>query len=484
MQKNRVKRFILFFSLCFVAGNGLGHALVYTAILGIVLSLLVLESYPERPKNLFTCIAVLTAISLEPSLGHSASLLAILLIVTGHRSLAASFLFSQLPTLISPFLPCPSWGVLSPFLGIGLMVAATIFFLFFPRFLRWGFTGICMIYGILLIFTTCSSWNLSPVPGRNVAPGYQIGSALEKITGKPGTGAGQLVYNNTEYQKVTLAGTLYLDHDAYTDWDDGNFYQGRPWSRNLIMAGEPWRMAVQRDGILISNIGSALKQDSYHPLYGQMDGFTVVPLALNEQDKLILADSDFVVNGMAPYQSSLIRRITGTDSGFLAFHIICSLILFILPWYVCPWLPLFPVLAYLCAVWWPIQGEIRYIGNHHYWPHTELGEGIVRHLQDCGMNVIFGSVGTKLLVVGSDYTASWKNEKIIILEPGAKVKIKGTIYEAQDVPMGEWDGILDARSILKNGEKQPSPIIKLEQVTIIATGSPTTLETQYFRSLL
>lgn len=100
------------------------------------------------------------------------------------------------------------------------------------------------------------------------------------------------------------------------------------------------------------------------------------------------------------------------------------------------------------------------------------------------MNVIFGSVGTKLLVVGSNYTASWKNEKIIILEPGAKVKIKGTIYEAQDVPMGEWDGILDARSILKNGEKQPSPIIKLEQVTIIATGSPTTLETQYFRSLL
>lgn len=121
------------------------------------------------------------------------------------------------------------------------------------------------------------------------------------------------------YQNVKPEGTVYLDHDAHTDWDDSNFMQRRPWGQNFPIAGEPLRMAIGRDGALISNLGAALKKDSSHFVYGLMDGWSVVPLAISLGENLVLADSDFAVNCLAPYQQALIQRITGTDRGFMFF---------------------------------------------------------------------------------------------------------------------------------------------------------------------
>lgn len=82
-------------------------------------------------------------------------------------------------------------------------------------------------------------------------------------------------------------------------------------------------------------------------------------------------------------------------------------------------------------------------------------------------------------MVGSGYSAREKGETLIILEPGSRVFIQGITYEAEDLPMGDWNNIADARPILRNNEKLSSPIIHIGNITLIATGSPILLSPEY-----
>lgn len=475
-----MRRYLLPFSLFLIACSGFGSWPVYLAAMGLLLSLLALDTWKANRRAFLSCLLVAAAILREPSLAYSTSLLAVLLFIAGRKTEAAAILFSHLPLLLSPFIPVAPW-IITPWLGGLLFITGELLAGKLPR------TGKILIsltvpaYGLALLVATASSWQLSPVHVPQVGPGYQIGAAIEKITGQKQKGTGQLIYNNQTPQQISLTGTLYLDHDARTAWDDGNFCQKRPWGSNTLMAGEPLRMAIRRDGMLISNWGASLNRNTTHTLYALMDGLRPIPLATNDKGHLVLADSDFAVNGMAPFQTSLIRRLTGTDTPLILFHGTCALALLILPWYSRTWFPVMLATLYLLIVSWPREGEIRYVGRHHHWPHTELGEGLARILQDQGINARFGTLNTQILVVGTGHSARVRKEKLIILEPGARVTHQGAVYAAANLPMGTWDGIRDARPILRNGEKLPSPIIREGDITIIATGTPVLLPPQHLR---
>lgn len=476
-----MRRYLLLFSLFLIACSGFGSWPVYLAAMGLLLSLLALDTWKADRRAFISCLLVAAAILWEPSLTYSTSLLAVLLFVTGRKTEAVAILFSHFPLLLSPFIALAPW-IISPWLGGILFITGELLAGKLPQTGKILLTSVTFpAYGLALLAATASSWQLSPVNVPQVGPGYQIGAAIEKITGQKQKGTGQLIYNNQTPQQISLTGTLYLDHDARTAWDDGNFCQKRPWGNNTLMAGEPLRMAVSRDGMLISNWGASLNRNTTHTLYALMDGLRPIPLATNDKGHLVLADSDFAVNGMAPSQASLIRRLTGTDTPIILFHSACALILLILPWYSRTWFPLILAAAYLLAANWPQAGEIRYVGRHHHWPHTELGEGLARILQDQGINARFGTLNTQILVVGTGHSARVRKEKLIILEPGARVTHQGAVYKAEDLPMGTWSGISDARPILRNGEKLPSPIIREGDITIIATGTPALLPPQHLR---
>ncbi|MCM0684630.1 hypothetical protein [Akkermansia massiliensis] len=466
-----------------IAIGGFGLVPFYLAVVALMLVLLGIESYGKDKATAFYCWAVLASMILEPSLAYCSSLLGVLLFVSGYRLLAGCFLFSQLPVLLGPCLPFASWWS-------SLCASGVLFVLFTLTFERSRkiseklAVASLVLYGTALVIATLCTWELSPVKMEKAEPGYEIGAAVERVSGRKQKGEGKLLYNNKAYQNVKPEGTIYLDHDAHTDWDDANFMQRRPWGQNFPIAGEPLRMAIGRDGALISNLGAALKKDSSHFVYGLMDGWSVVPLAISIGENLVLADSDFTVNCLAPYQQSLIQRITGTDRGFMFFHFVCALMLIAILRWPKPWLPLVLIGVYFLSLWWPQVGDVRYVGRHHLWPHTDLGEGLVRVFQLNGVNARFGSVGAKVLVVGEGFSARRNGEKVVVLEPQAKVSVDGVVYEAGDVPQGIRDGIVDARLIFCEKDTLPSPIYQEDGVIIIATGTPSLLDVNYLCGFL
>ena len=466
-----------------MAIGGFGLLPFYLAAVALVLVLLGIESYNSHKATAFYCWAVLAAMIMEPSLAYCSSLLAVLLFISGRRLLAGCFLFSQLPVLLGPCLPISSWWSSLYTSGI-LFVLFTLAAERFRKILAKLAVASLVLYGIALIIATLCTWELSPVKMEKAEPGYEIGAAVERVSGRKQKGEGKLVYNNKVYQDVKPEGTVYLDHDAHTNWDEANFMQRRPWGQNFPIAGEPLRMAIGRDGALVSNLGAALKKDSSHFVYGLMDGWNIVPLAISMGENLVLADSDFAVNCLAPYQQALIQRITGTDRGFMFFHFICAAILIAILRWPKPWLALVLVGVYFLSLWWPQVGDVRYVGRHHLWPHTDLGEGLVRVFQLNGINTKFGSVGAKVLVVGEGFSAKRNGETIVILEPKAKVSMDGVVYEAGDVPQGIQDGIVDARLIFREKDALASPIYQKDGVIIIATGTPSLLDINYLSGFL
>lgn len=462
-KKLQLKDAPLAVSLLFIALTGLGNQLVYLACVGALFAWMLYVAETRREKIMWAlCLALLLFF---PALGHSTGLIALLLICHGKRNEGASLLGSQLLCLVSPSLPMGS-------IWISPLCSGIIYVLIYAGLALWrrreiisGAT-ICL-YALCLLWQSNQTWPLDAVPSES------IGAAIGKITHETPSEKGQLVYLNHEYTPVNPAGSLYLDHEARTDYDDGDFFQPRPWSHNTLIAGETIRLAVAMDGALISNIGARCTDVYGHILYAMADGLTVCPLALNINHKLILADSDYVSNALAPYQPHLLRRLTGTDYGWRVYWGILSLMLIGSILIKRAWLPLLNMGILLTLMLRTVEGDVRYIGTPCLWPHTTQAGGIVRAMQENGQNVIFGNKNTTILAIAEGrYATAREEEKLIILEPDASVYIQGIKYTAGNIPQGDAEGIRDARTIDKEGIIIACGRVIVDGVELIATGSP------------
>lgn len=451
------------FVLYFVAANGLGSQLIYQACVGASLAWLFYESRA-------CCTRIIGALSLVlffffPSIGHSFGLIALLLLCCGKDEEAAALLSSQLLILSSPVLPTGSFW-LSPLCSGSIYIITYIILKLWQR-RKFAISGLILLYSFCLLWQSNLSWSLDSVPSVG------IGDAVGRITQTSPQDNGRLVYLNQEHTSVNSSGALYLDHDAHTDYDDGNFFQPRPWSHNVLITGEPFKMAAALDGALISNLGAKCTDAYGHVLYAMMDGLTVCPLAINYSGNLVLADSDYVSDVLAPYQRNLLRRLTGTDIewrvywGILALALIGSIFVRI------RWLPIVNMCIAAGIILWPVEGDVRYVGELCLWPHTTQAGGVVRAMQEAGYNVIMGNKNTKILAISEGFFSTAKEkEKLIILEPDACVKIRGIKYSAGNIPQGDVNGIRDARSIKKDGHFCAYGRIVIGDIELIATGSP------------
>lgn len=458
-----LKTFSVPLLLFVLALTGMGSQLVYQACVGALFAWMLYGAETWRERLMWALNLAL--FQFFPALGHSTGLIALLLICHGKRKEGASLLGSQLLSLVSPSLPMDAFWI-SP------LCSGIIYVLIYAGLTLWRrreiFLGsIICVYSVCLLWQSSQKWSLDAVPSEG------IGAAISKITNETSCESGQLVYLNHEYTLVNTSGSLYLDHEARTDYDVGDFFQSRPWSHNALIAGEPFRVAVAMDGALISNIGAKCTDVYGHILYAMVDGLTVCPLALNINNKLILADSDYVSNALAPYQPHLLRRITGTDYGWRVYWGVLSLMLIGSLLTKSVWLPLLNMGIFLALVLNPIEGDVRYIGKPCLWPHTTQAGGIVRVMQENGQNVIFGNKSTKILAISEGYHATVREEeKLIILEPDASVYIQGIKYTAGNIPQGDVEGIRDARTIDKEGRIIACGRASVDGVEIIATGSP------------
>lgn len=166
-----------------MAIGGFGLLPFYLAAVALVLALLGIGNYGKNKATAFYCWAVLAAIILEPSLAYCSSLLAALLFVSGHRLLSGCFLFSQLPVLLGPCLPVASWW--SSLYASGILFV--LFMLVSEKFRKISekLTATSLVlYGIALVIATSCTWELSPVNMERAEPGYEIGAAVEKVSGR------------------------------------------------------------------------------------------------------------------------------------------------------------------------------------------------------------------------------------------------------------------------------------------------------------
>ncbi len=452
-----------------MAASCWGNTILYFAAIAALISLLLF--YSNKTSEKIILFVFLISILCDSSIAACSSIIGILLIITGLKKEAACFLGAQLPLLLSPLIKLPTF-LLHPLSTLFFYSTIYVVCHALPTCKLAIVKGIIIVYGGILASLTFISWELNPVISPT-APGYKIGNAISKLTNKEIASTGKLIYNQQRFKEVDASGTLYLDHDANCQWDEGNFQQNRPWGNNFPIGSELLRKSILKDGTWICNIGASLKHNKGFFIGGLFQNGIVYPIIIRHNDNLILGDSDFVVDCLAPYQKNLINYITGSDKYTRFFHLSCATCLILSCFFTNNLFVILLCIANLLLMCFPYHGDVRYVGKSHKWAHTDLGEGIVRVLQQQGANVIFGNSNTRLLVIGEGYSATIKTEKIVLLEPGATVKINNTNYRADTIPLGTKNGVIDARNLIIEDEKTSSCILHIGDITLIATGTPT-----------
>lgn len=438
----------------------------------LTLSTFVLHKYGQLLISFFCLVAIWTL----PASCQLASFFVVILFSQTKYNEGYAFLGSQVLYLLAVFSPVPLI-VLEPWVSGLIFLVSFLLLENKCRGLTVFFKSCAILYAVLLIAAQFMSWSLPPI-SNNVAPGYSIGPAIENVIGEKQIGDAYLVYDSNREFIIPPTGNIYFDHDSLSNFTDGNYSQRRPWGQNVLVGPEHFRFAIAQDGVLVLNKGSRIKDNVGRCLIGVVDGFRTVPFLVIEKNRIITADSDFLVDRLAPYQEHLIQTLTGKNWLIRGFHIgtailllgsILSRIMAQVSFFV------YPVLLFTVSII-PQQGDVRYVGRNIKWPHSNLGYGLVRALQDQGHNVRFGDINTELLVVAGGSSSRWRGEKIIILEPNASVWVGNECYAADTIPQGCLENILDARKILCNGKELKTAKITMKQVTIIATGTPAALK--------
>lgn len=415
-----------------------------------------------------THLLLALAAVLTPSLTLSSSILSAAILAAGQPWIASGILLAHLPLLLTPWVPLPH-ELLHPaaaliLYGVGALGGV------WSKVPRHGYLAAPLAYAAALAAHLAVSYELNPVPDPEVPAGYAIGAGIEQLTGKKFPATGTLDYEHHPSDTTRAQHTLYLDHGSTSPYAGQQYIQPRPWGAQLPFAAEPLAMAIKRDGVWICNIGMSLHPHRVRFLGGQMQRGQLTTLLGWRGRQLISGDSDFAVDCLAPYQKHLIRHLTGTDTPYRLLSLLSAAALALCTLRAIPPAPLLPALAALLIDSLPEDGDVRYIGTHHAWPHTNLGEGLVRHLRQHGRPAIFGSRGARILVVGQGRKALWQGERTIILEPEAQVTLNGKTYSAGAIPLGPQNGIADARAIPELCDARGRA--EAGGIPIIATGSP------------
>lgn len=456
-----------------IVSQGFGYSLLY--YIGVIFTGVFIFFASKGHLKYSWGVLLIIGIFHPPAL-HSTLIIAFLIYLSGYWQVGAGILASQLLYLLSPFCLVPSF-LLSPYLSVVVFITTIIA------------THRCSgekskdLYTrtIFILYTCLLLLNLFikfPFPAVNDSIGNVACEISLSNTLPPSNGV--IVYNTDEQISIEKSTTYFFDHDVRNcPIIGGNYYQPRPWMWNQVIAGETIRSAIANDGYLIFNKGAFFNSNATHIIYSVMDRGKVIPMALNNRGRLILADSDMVTDKLAPYQKTLIRRLGRADFGYIIFMVLtCALVVLALWWkrgdHIILGIILFALLMASCLPHFE-TGNVRYVGSHVGWCHTNLGYGLARRANEQGLHFTLGNRHTTVLVIADGYSATAAKEKLIILEPGASVIIDSKKYEADSIPLGTADNIVDARNIFCEGRRL-GPVANLPKgMVIIATGSPALL---------
>lgn len=472
----------LFILSSIIASYGFGNKTVYECSTVLSLSILIVHCLCNKKFiAAFPLLCIFISSIFKGSILQCSSLLALAFFICNQNTIGASFLLSHAVPYISYFVPSyVSAHVLSPWVSY-LLFGVSLFVLrqLHDKLRHLCIIGMTVLYGVSLMWFAFERFPIDKCP-NNSMPGYNIGNSLQMILEKNLSNNGQIYYGNQESCVVTNSGTVFLDHDSCTIYDGGVFTQKSPWSRNSLIAVEPFRVNVAEDGCLVMNIGSRIANGDARPVWGLCDGFQFAMLCAYDGDRLIFGDSDLAGDMLAPYQVHLWRHIAGKDIPYRLWMFVIGVALILYHFtprrydFVVSGIISVMILIFHIVIIHPrYEGGIRYVGYDVLYPHTSLCYGLVREMHKIGSPVLFTRSQASVLAVGTGHTAKLESEKLVILEANAGVYVKGKLYKAGTIPLGVVDDIVDARDIFDGaGHKVATAAIEVDGVLIIATGSP------------
>lgn len=462
--------------------------LVELSVVMLCLQILVQSFHLER-KAVLKCLVpfgLLLAGVLDAGVWRSSCLVALCLGCSGRWDVVVALLGAHLsPVLCYQIAPTCGGVLMSPYWALCTFVLMLFAQQILPdRLVGWLKTVTLLLYAASLVFWAYYSCHMDRCPGHNVPHGYRIGAALEKVIGRKLSADGEIYYDNVSQSSVvvTNCGTVYLDHDSHTRYDGGNYYQPSPWSWNELLAAEPFRVALAHDGALLLNKGSCIRRGEARPLWGQVLNGEFVMLGGTDGSRLVMGDADFVCNSLVPYQYHFIRRLSGCDWGYRAWMCLAAFVLSLCS--VSRFRGLGPFLLLLATTTLPLafpasydRGGVRYVGSKVLYPHTSLGYGVARALQQASINSLFTQRDASILIVAARHRAHWMGEKLVVLEPEAQVDIGDVRITAADMPLGTVENVPDARQlVIAGGGEVHDAVCSVSGVTVYGTGSPAAID--------
>lgn len=473
-------------------GFGFYEVLIVSFAIGLGSSLTRAASKKIFSFDVVLSLTIIAVLVIDPAASQLRGIQVLFLsLVCGsiHENLRWPSVVGGLILWLFPYTPWACWLV-APGIAICVFWIASLGVYFLHIDERWCKPLIATSAVLIIVVELCTAY-LVPLK-RNVqiyaSPtsnlGYSIGKVFTRLVGAP-TGPPLNVVSLYQNSVIPKSSDIVLSEhgvgDPGRDWPliSADFHQREPWGNNQLVGDQYLLYALRHDGFFASNLGGQIRKKG-RLLLGQIsfrNPFVLSPFSVKYDSTIFISDSDPLVDRLAVYQRNFLLELGASPVWPRYINLLCCLLIVVsaLPkWRDFLTLCCFSAIligAVSAQAFIPQKGEVRIIGGSG-WPH-EKGRhpGFLRSLADAGYLFLPGQKDCKILVCGEGRSADWKGEALVYLEPGASVHIGSRSIKAEDVPLGDRDGVIDARALLIDG-KAAGPIVDSDGVRIIATGSP------------
>jgi len=281
---------------------------------------------------------------------------------------------------------------------------------------------------------------------------------------------------------------VLLEHDSRSTLYGGqNLHQSLPWGAHTFFGNQYLASAIERDGVLATNLGGSLSPDAGKPILmgcAFRHSSRAEALATREGRRIVLSDSDVLTDKLAAYNPAFICELTGNGKYVRVLNLLISIaaIAFVLtshaPLLICATVT---VVAAAFCMHLPQAGDVRLCCETGS-PHDDSGAfAFLRAINESGSCAIRGQKQCQILCVGSGAKAQWAGEKLVILEPHAACQIRASVVSCDNVPLGNLPDVPNAMQ-LRVGDTSYRGKTEIDGVVVLGSGSPAKQDAQRWLS--
>jgi hypothetical protein len=271
---------------------------------------------------------------------------------------------------------------------------------------------------------------------------------------------------------------VLLEHGSSSPFYGGvDLQQALPWGGHVFFGNQYLAAAIERDGVLASNLGGSLSSKAGCPVLlscscrGKRAAYALIS---RKRGVAVISDSDVLTDKLSAYNPSLIKELTGNNK--LVRYAVAAMSLGSLPFFVtCRdiWKAVGLAVAIgTCMIGrGPTTGTVRLCCDTGS-PHDDSGSyGVLRVMNDSGIIATRGDRDCSVLCVGPGRHAIHAGEKLVLLEPLASCNLGGKIIKCENMPLGNLPQVPNAMSVIVD-KKQYLGTFVIDGVRVIGTGSP------------